>query len=212
MRILVGIPTLSRADLLHRNKDFLESIIDGDSVLIVDNGDQKIDIDVPTVRPDSNLGVSGSWNLFLRAAFINDSYDALILLQDDIIWDREKLAIAKWLLLANPDVDLFLSYLQWSVQIHRATNITTIGYFDEQFWPGYCEDDDYAIRMIRAGRVYQRFHELTPLPGSISEGTKKSVPWENQNAKLKTKWGKLAIGVNTPGARWYETSRGVKLP
>jgi GT2 family glycosyltransferase len=212
MKLLVAIPTLSRADLLSRNKTFLESIQDPDRALLVDNGNQKIDIDVPIIKPGKNLGVSGSWNLFLRQAFIDGNYDALVILQDDIIWNREKFAIARWLLLANPDVDLFLSNLQWSVQIHRPTNITTVGYFDEQFWPGYCEDDDYAIRMTRAGRIYQRFHELDPLPGSIHEGTKKSVPWQDQFDKLKAKWGDQTRGANIPGVPWYETNRGLKLP
>lgn len=212
MRILVGMLTMTRLDLLMRDKDFLESVLEPDKVLIIDNGDQKIDIDVPIVRPGKNIGISGAWNLLLRAAFITDKFDALVILQDDIIWDREKLAYAKWLLLANPDVDLFLSHLQWSVQIHRPSTITTVGYFDEQFWPSYCEDDDYTIRMIRAGRIYQRFHELDPLPGSISEGTRKLIPWQTQYGKLKAKWGPNPIQANIPHAPWYETNRGFKLP
>jgi hypothetical protein len=209
---MVGMLTMTRVDLLMRNKKFLESILAPDQVLILDNGDQEIDIDVPIERPKKNIGVSGAWNVFMREAFIKNNCDALVILQDDIIWDREKLAHAKWLLLANPDVDLFLSHLQWSVQIHRPTTMFSVGYFDERFWPCYCEDDDYTIRMIRSHRIYERFHELDPLPGSISDGTKKPVSWSTQKSKLVVKWGAHAIEANVPHAPWYETNRGYKLP
>lgn len=209
---MVGMLTMTRLDLLMRNKFFLESIIEPDSVLIVDNGNQSIDIDVPIERPGRNIGVSGAWNLLLKRAFVSNKFDALVILQDDIIWDRERLAHAVWLLLANPDVDLFLSHQQWSVQIHRPSTISTIGFFDERFWPACCEDDDYTIRMIRGGRIYQRFHELDPLPGSISGGTPRSIPWQVQRAKLTEKWGLLAVEANVPHAPWYETNRGYRLP
>lgn len=212
MNIFVGMLTMTRVDLLMRNKKFLESILDPDMVLIIDNGNQSIDIDVPIHRPGRNIGISAAWNKFMRAAFVQNNCDALVILQDDIIWDMEKLAHARWLLLANPDVDLFLSHLQWSVQIHRPVTMFRVGDFDERFTPAYCEDDDYTIRMIKAGKIYQRFHELDPLPGSISEGTKKPVAWSTQKAKLVAKWGKSTIEANVPHAPYYETNRGYRLP
>ena len=91
MKILVAIPTLSRADLLIRNKEFLESVRAPDEVLILDNGGhQSIDIDVPIERASSNRGVPWSWNFFLRRAFVGRDFDGLVLLQDDIIWDVDQ--------------------------------------------------------------------------------------------------------------------------
>lgn len=211
MKALVAIPTLERADLLIRNKKFLEGIKYPDAALIIDNGIQNINIDVRIERPARNLGVSGSWNFFMRHAFMWHKYDALVILQDDIIWDAERLETAKRLVKTRKDVDLFLSHLQFSVQVHRPTNMTKIGLYDERFYPGYCEDDDYAIRIAYSkDAFYERFHELYPLPGSISEGTKKSVSWAEQNRKLFEKWGDRAFGINIPHAPWYVTNRGVK--
>lgn len=211
--MMVAIPTLSRADLLIRNKSFLESVRLPDEVLILDNGRQSIDISVPVERASFNRGVSWSWNFFLRRAFVSRDFDALVLIQDDIIWDTARLESARKLLKAKKDVDLFLSNLQFSVQVHRKENIETIGYYDERFTPAYCEDDDYAILMTSIGRIYERFQELDPLPGSISEGTSKSigVNWAEQNRKLFEKWGKKAFGVNIPHAPWYRTNRGIKF-
>jgi len=209
MKTLVAIPTLTRADLLIRNKTFLEGLLKPDAALIIDNGGQKIDIDVEIVRPFANLGVAKSWNRSLRAAFMTGDFDLLVLLQDDIIWDAEHLATAKRLAAAHPDVDLFLSHFQFAVQVHRASNLKTIGFYDERYFPAYAEDDDYALTIIQRGRIYERFVELDPLPGSISEGTQKSVPWHEQKKKLVAKWGR-DFGVNDSASAAYHTNRGVK--
>ena len=210
MRALVAIPTLSRADLLLRNKDFLEGLAPADEALVLDNGHQKIDLNVPIIRTAKNLGVPGSWNAFLRRAFTGAvKFDLLVILQDDIIWDEVRLQEAKKLLVENPDVDLFLSPFQFSVQVHRPSNIQTIGYYDERFFPAWCEDDDYALTIIKRGRIYQRFISLDPLPGSIANGTDKGVAWPTQKAKLVAKWGR-DFGVNNMDAPHYWTNRGLK--
>lgn len=209
-KLLIGIPTLARADLLVRNRTFLEGIRLPDEVLIIDNGQQKIDLKVPIVRSPQNFGVSGSWNFLLRYAFVYRDFDALVLLQDDIIWQAGHLDWTRRLLLDRPDIHLFLSYMQFSVQVHRPENFFEVGGYDERFHPAYCEDDDYALALHRAGRVYERFHELDPLPGSQIEGTRKPVPWAEQNAKLVAKWGR-SFGVNLVDAPWYRTNRGLDL-
>jgi hypothetical protein len=208
VNLLVAIPTLSRVDLLMRNREFLESVESPDRVLILDNGRQKIDLRVPIEKAARNLGVPASWNYFLRAAFVDGDYDGVVLLQDDIIWDHPRLEAARELLHSRPDVDLFLSYHQFSIQVHRPINPWKIGFYDERFSPSLCEDDDYALTMTKLGRIYQRFHELDPLPGSLIDQTPKATPWAVQNAKLKAKWGSKAMGINDPGNPHYATNRG----
>lgn len=209
MRALVGIPTLSRADLLVRNREFLEGLAPVDEALVIDNGRQTIDMDVPIIRPVQNLGVSRSWNEFLRRAFDTPAkFDLLVILQDDIIWDKQRLNQAKRLVEENHDVDLFLSPFQFSVQVHRPSNIETIGYYDEQL-VNWCGDDDYALTIIKRGRIYQRFLSLDPLPGSISGGTEKSISWPKEKAVLVKKWGR-DFGVNNMDAPHYWTNRGLK--
>lgn len=211
MRTLVAIPTVTRADLLVRNKSFLESLRPPDMAFILDNGKQAIDIAVPIERSAQNLGVPGSWNRFLRMAFLRHDFDMLVILQDDIVWDVARLEAARKLFSDHPRVDLFLSYLQFSVQAHRGSNLQRVGLYDERFHPAYCEDDDYAIRINLAGCVYERFHALDPLPGSLVEGTMKPIPWKEQNRKLLEKWGRLAFGVNVPDAPWYRTNRNLRM-
>jgi len=210
MKALVAIPTITRADLLVRNKSFLETLQSPDVALIIDNGNQEIGVEARIERPGRNLGVAGSWNRALRAAFKEDRFDLLVLLQDDIIWDAARLDAAKRLLVEHPDVDLLLSPFQFSVQVHRPGNVRTIGFYDERYYPAWCEDDDYALTMIERGRIYERFVALDPLSGSIANGTQKSVPWPEQKKKLLEKWGR-DFGVNDPSAPYYWTNRGFSL-
>jgi hypothetical protein len=208
MKALIAIPTLTRADLLSRNRAFLESVQPPDFPLVIDNGHQEIDLKTTIYYPERPLSVSESWNHALRRAFVENDFDLCILLNDDIIWDSWRLRAAKRLAEIHKDVDLFLSFRQFSVQVHRPSNLTTIGYYDEQF-PAYVNDDDYAIRIVKAGRIYERFEELEPLTGSISEGTKKAIPWKDANDRLFAKWGKDAFGINIPHAPYYRTNRGI---
>lgn len=212
MKVLVTIPTLSRADLLIRNKGFLESVQKPDEVLILDNGHQAIDINVPIWRSPQNLGVSGSWNFFLSWAFVKERFDALILLQDDIIWSQVQFEAAKRLLKKHADVGLFLSWHQFSIQIQRPSTFETVGFYDERFTPAYCEDDDYAIRMTKAGVIYQRFTQLNPVAGSLFLGTHKPVAWDVQWAKLKAKWGDNIIGINDIKNPCFTSNRGHLTP
>lgn len=209
MKALVFIPTLSRADLLVRNKSFLESIPPPDDSLILDNGDQDIGIRAPVERLHQNLGVTGSWNYAMRRAFVDRDFDILVILQDDIIWSVELLVRAKVLATLHPDVDLFLSGHNFSVQVLRRGIQETVGFYDERFNPAWCEDDNYALQMTAAGRIYQRFRDLDPLPGSIMEGTEKSVSWGVQKDKLIAKWG-FDFGVNAPSPA-HVTNRGFTL-
>jgi hypothetical protein len=73
MNTLVAIPTLSRADLLVRNREFLESLQTPDMAYIVDNGGQEIDIRAPVERHGRNLGIAATWNRFLRLAFMGNA-------------------------------------------------------------------------------------------------------------------------------------------
>ena len=172
--LAIAIPTLSCADLLHTNWDgFVHLLGSDDRLVILDNGCQSIRLRHPKVLlyrvSMGNLGVAGSWNWFLRYAFIDNHFSGLVLAQDDIRW--ESLNDAKRLLMERPDVDLFLSNFNFSIQVHRPSNLKRIGWYDEGFFPCWCEDDDYALRAHAMGAVYERFQSLDPLGGSISGGT-----------------------------------------
>jgi hypothetical protein len=50
--------------------------------------------------------------------------------------------------------------------------VQAIGYFDENFYPAYYEDDDYAIRVHLSEKFYAVKLEDTPLMHGEIDGTK----------------------------------------
>ncbi len=201
--------------------DFAPSLEEGDHFFILDNGNQNLPWENTSkyscATPPFNLGVSRSWNVFLKMAFEKENFDACIILQDDIVWTTHHVNQAKNLLRdeKHQKVDLFLAHHQFSIQVHRASNIHTIGYYDETFSPAWCEDDDYALTMITKNRIYKRFHELNPADGSMTEGTTKPNAWQENHAKLKAKWGHQfkfldsCFGVNFQDRHYYESNEHI---
>ena len=103
-------------------------------------------------------------------------------------------------------MDLFLAHHQFSVQVHRPRTWFDVGAFDESFGLCYCEDDDYALRMTAAGRVYERFAELDPTPGSITERTIKPQSFAAAKQRFVAKWG-CDFYVNLRRCPAYATNR-----
>jgi hypothetical protein len=66
LRLLIGVPTLSRADLLERFYSGYQSWLrEGDKLLVVNNGGMDLSFlpaspQLEVYRPESNLGVPGS--------------------------------------------------------------------------------------------------------------------------------------------------------
>jgi hypothetical protein len=213
MKMLICTATLTRHDLLNANfVEIAANLQRGDGLLVLDNGTcQPITLAGPgveVVRSPVNLGVARSWNYFLRRAFVEGGYDAAMILGDDVRAGSRQVRRAKELLGRNADVDLLLSFSFFDVQVHRRSNIETVGYFDERYSPAWCEDDDYALTMTQRGRVYQRFRELGPLPGSQRSGTTKLAEWRDARRKFRAKWPEDAgFGVNAPGQPHFATNR-----
>eukprot|EP00597_Dinobryon_sp_UTEXLB2267_P008438 CAMPEP_0170085274 /NCGR_PEP_ID=MMETSP0019_2-20121128/20198_1 /TAXON_ID=98059 /ORGANISM="Dinobryon sp., Strain UTEXLB2267" /LENGTH=236 /DNA_ID=CAMNT_0010301653 /DNA_START=401 /DNA_END=1111 /DNA_ORIENTATION=- len=61
---------------------------------------------------------------------------------------------------------------EWSAVIFSRKLVQAIGYFDENFYPAYYEDDDYAIRIHLSNRFYAAKLENTPLLHGEIDGSK----------------------------------------
>jgi hypothetical protein len=70
----------------------------------------------------------------------------------------------------------------------------------------YREDDDYALRMTRAGRLYRRFAELDPGDESLFDGTPKPTSFADATAASTSKWG-AEYPVNLRRCAGYETNK-----
>src|SRR5271166_2286972 len=161
--IIIGVPVLSRYDLLER---FFASAEDGtlkpDRYLVVDNGGKFTE--TPSVRralergatvsvlsTGGNLGVAASWNAILREAYP----ESVVISNDDITLGPETLARLygedgaskhEFVIAEGP-----LHAKGWCLYAQTQSLTAKVGFYDENFYPAYYEDTDFHRRMTLAG-------------------------------------------------------------
>ena len=96
-----------------------------------------------------NLGCAGSWNRGIKA-FFDDGFEWALVINDDVELLPD--TVSSFIEAIGPD-----SPLVWSPNesmsafaIHKRA-IEKVGWFDENFWPAYREDEDFVHRMKVAG-------------------------------------------------------------
>ncbi len=176
MKIIIGIPTLNRADLLERCvRKLLCQADQFDKLYIVDNGNQQIPYEgsspqIEVIKNPDNAGVSKSWNQMIDRAFNKDKADWLILLNDDIAFNEKQLAISVIPLLKyNADKWVLVSPFFWSSIAISKHFVKPMEYeprkwFDEKLFPGYYGDNDMQWRIENTDptKIMFQVSALTP--------------------------------------------------
>lgn len=147
-KFAIGIPTLNRFDLLHPALLFYVNDFPNTKIFVVDNGKQGINdkIKHPNIKvidSETNLGVAKSWNLLCEMIF--DEHDYAIILNDDIYWGRKEYEVDN--VFSHYKKDFFVGNMEWCVFALPKITYNQVGKFDEDFYPAYYEDNDYAYRM-----------------------------------------------------------------
>lgn len=164
MKLIIGIPTLNRADLLNEALEkYFDDFKDTD-IFIVDNGNQSIitrEEKFAIYRPAENLGVAKSWNMIMDYA---DKLDAthVLMLNDDIYLGRTEHEI-KMVLRNNDNADFINSFSNWCSYILKVEAWKIAGKFDEDFFPAYFEDNSFDYKMTLSGRKKTWTSFLDPL-------------------------------------------------
>lgn len=155
-RIFVGIPVLNRSDLLAR----CLSHIDVPATIVIVNNNRndfqfEDDVDALAARygamvlkQERNLGVSASWNLIIRTAETL-GFDECFIGSNDTALASGSLAAAVSFP-KEPDVAIW-HLMGFSFFMLNRRTIERVGWFDENFYPAYKEDQDYAYRCQLAG-------------------------------------------------------------
>ena len=93
---------------------------------------------------------------------------------------------------------------EWSAVIFTRRLVERIGYMDENFYPAYYEDDDYAIRIHYSGYKAIRYADTPLLHGEIdgskdyASGIFKELYWKPKNDDATKRWKKMfEFGVKT---------------
>jgi GT2 family glycosyltransferase len=163
-KLLVGIPTINRADLLnealaHYFEDFAST-----EIVICDNGNQDIitrEKMFVIYRPPQNLGVAGSWNMIMDYAD-RLGFTHVLMLNDDIMLGRTGYEI-NLLIEQNLEVPFINSYQNWCSFILRVDAWKQVGGFDTEFFPAYFEDNSFCYKMRLQNMERVHTFELNPL-------------------------------------------------
>jgi GT2 family glycosyltransferase len=151
MKLIIGIPTINRADLLNEAlakyfEDFQET-----EIVICDNGNQDIitrEKKFVIYKPEKNLGVAGSWNMIMDYAKKVEGTHVLML-NDDVYLGKSEQEVNHIINLWKPE--FLCTELNWCSFILSLEAYEKIGAFDENFYPAYYEDTDYTYRLQLAG-------------------------------------------------------------
>lgn len=172
MSIVLGIPTLNRFDWLEKCiASAMAGTVVPDRIVVVDNSCGKCpcigsDVDHPLlvnesvnhttlacgveyIVPAYNLGVAASWNRIAQAC--NPS-DRLIISNDDILFapDTIERLLAKAESQPAAGTISAIDGQKFSLFYLNRRAYEAVGPFDEAFYPGYFEDNDYVQRMAMA--------------------------------------------------------------
>jgi GT2 family glycosyltransferase len=157
----IGIPILNRLDLLSH---CLLAIDHPAEVVEVNNnatdGSFRRDLErltgerslagdgvgVQTLQQERNLGVAASWNLILRTGFASGRQSVLIGSNDTFL----RLGSLAAALAGDPEVGI-RHLCAWNFFLIRRFVLEEVGWFDENFYPAYKEDQDYSYRCALAG-------------------------------------------------------------
>ena len=164
--IPVCIPTFIKYDTLNKLiRSLLEGTMLPSKIEILDNGcnyelpEEFKDVAVPITvyNEEFNLGVAAGWNYLIHK---NLDSQVVIITNDDVEFLPDTMYTAYNEAMANEGKLLMTGYdidskkENWSLFTYRTEATDLIGWFDENFWPAYFEDNDYAYRLKLADRCH----------------------------------------------------------
>lgn len=190
----IGIPTLNRADLLIPALLYYQNDFPNVDIYVIDNGNQEaLNVlklkNLTIIRQPHNIGVASSWNILCNKIF--KIKDFALILNDDIYLGKNEHEIL--LLIENMQVELYTSPVDWCTFLLPKATYTTIGEFDEGFFPAYFEDNDYEYRICMNGLQMAKIPFLMPSVFRRSQTLQKDPTIKEASAKTRdryvAKWG-----------------------
>lgn len=194
----IGIPTLNRADLLLPSLISYKEDFPNTRIFVIDNGMQPLldgvqltNPNVTLIRSGENLGVAASWNMMCKLIFSEGIPNAFIL-NDDVYFGGNESLMSSYLFCSD-NRHLHTNPIDWSAFILPKATFERIGEFDEQFYPAYCEDNDYAYRMKLANFAIRKTPFLIPIVHRSSQTLEKDTSIANayrvNKKRYIEKWG-----------------------
>jgi len=130
-------------------QDAIDSIPEGkaERFVIVDNSPEASSPhrhDIHMIRLRANMGVAHGWNTIIKAT---PQAEWWFILNNDVVLKEENFRHMEEAI-QHHDLVLMGGYHAFGI---RRSALRRIGWFDENFHPAYCEDNDYTWRAQQAG-------------------------------------------------------------
>jgi GT2 family glycosyltransferase len=218
-KFAIAIPTINRWDLLQETLKKYEKDFPNTLIMVVDNGNQIKEIqqkNVLLISNSENFGVSKSWNQMLIHAFLaNEKYKGInnsssilffdknpqdyvwkifqnvLVLNDDVYLGKTEAEIISFI--DNNQFSLATTTLTWCAFIISRETYLRVGPFDEEIFPAYFEDNDYAYRLKLEGIQHSCYEFLNPQTfinsGSIAKDPSLNTNFEKNRRYYISKWG-----------------------
>jgi GT2 family glycosyltransferase len=158
---LLGVLTMNRHDLLNRLIQSLDYPVD--KMVIISQGKldlNEVELTNPNVKnyivleSSHNMGVGRGWNYIMK----NYDSDYWVIVGDDIYFDKGSLKIVAEYMSYEEGLKNVLVNFMWNDHsslftsfIFTKRTIEKVGYFDENIYPAYFEDNDFAYRIVLSG-------------------------------------------------------------
>ena len=196
MKLIIGIPTINRADLLNEALIKYFEDFQNTEIFIIDNGNQDIitrENKFAIYRPESNLNVSGSWNAIMDYANRVGATHVLML-NDDVYLGKTEQTINLFLE-TNGGYGFYNSFYNWCSFILEVKTFNKVGLFDQEFFPNYFNDNDFFWRMQLIDTPMFYTHILDPIvyrnSMSIEKDPSLNSRFMDYRQNYINKWGGL---------------------
>jgi hypothetical protein len=163
----------------------------------------------------SNIGCAGAWNLIIKSSIMNPYW---IIVNHDVAFTPKFLETmvekAK-----TPSTGMVFGQPgkwnigMWDIFLIKDWVVQKWGLFDENYYPAYCEDLDYVMRLLNFPSI-REYVNLPYLHGETyeySESGSQTIKsdinlknlvdvarWINENVYMNNKWGKDWRYLNVP--------------
>ena len=161
---VIGTPILNGSEWLKKQIDSVDYPVE--NYLITNNGGPKIYKEIQEIISEpheyiqnfhvnnvvSNMGIAPSWNMVIKT-FMHSPY--WLIVNHDISFGEgflkeinEAAQIENVKLIFGKEGENSAGYGGFELFLIKASLIQSHGLFDENFYPAYCEDIDYIMRLI----------------------------------------------------------------
>lgn len=205
---VIGAPVVNNPYWIHRLVMSVDYPVDN-FVIINNNGRGEIDEELDRIAKSShnfinkikvchmpaNIGCVGAWNLIIKCYMMSPYW---VIVNDDVAFGRGLLKEMAESVQKDPEVGLVHAYPgnfelgSWDMFLIRDHVIETLGLFDENTYPAYCDDADYIMRILNSNikRIISLegnyFHGNGNKDNYYEEGSQTSKSSEVLGDKLNT--------------------------